>query len=468
MAVANEVSKTRIPNKKDDDEDVNSNRGEVYPSRNGLSSVPMAVFNLTKVLIGAGVFTGPEAMYSSGYIGCSILIIAATVVMFVTSKIILDAGDKYSVDSYRGLCGKVMGRWGSLAESIVTFIFTLGSITSYGVIIADSLPPFLIQISGWKISELENGNANELSGLSVARYFLDRRILLLLSTIFILYPLLLMPNVHFLSYSSIFGLFCFTFIFIVLSQRALTIPEESKGSLSPSSAVTFFKWSGIISAISRASFMNITHHMNFIVTNSLKKRTPRNINIVICTCLAISTLCILVFSSIMYFQFNDRLANYSNVFNIFSSNDILVNFCRLALSFHIMASFCLNGFACRESLFRLVLGDTHSMDFIRRVVFVTIVVVIPVAIAMFTCNLGVVVDITGGAAAGALTTIFPGIIWMIMAKREGIQKPKWKHVLNYILIIYGTLLALYSIAYNLYLMSTSGSVSGSTCQYRFF
>lgn len=428
----------------------------------GRSSPIFAIFNFTKTMIGAGVFTAPHAMLISGYFSLIFFLIVATIVMYLTCRVIMHMGLRYNVHSYKAVCEKVLGRWGGIAESISSFLLTFGAMISYCLIISESLPPLLIQLTGHDLNCLYDHEC-EGSGVSVARVFLDKRIMLCMAGIVILFPLSILPDVHFLSYSSLSGLFCFLLIVVCLSQRALSLPDESKGTLTGGDLLSIVHPSGIANAISRSAFMNICQHAQFLIFNSLKKNTNKNRNIVIISSLSISTFFIILFGTLTYIPLNNKLTG--NIFNSFSYDDTLVNVCRLALSLHIMASYPLQAHVCRVVPFNLFQGEDKKFTTRYRLLYSTIIFLLSWGIAMVVCDLGIIVDVTGGVAAGMLSFVLPSLLWMVVAYRDQVRE-KVKYIPCALLFIAGVALVVYTIV-NEVITAVKSEPSNEVCVYKF-
>lgn len=428
----------------------------------GRSSVMFAIFNFAKTMVGAGVFTAPHAMLISGYFGLIFFLLIATVVMYLTCRVIMNLGLRHNVYSYKAVCEKTIGKWGGLVEQVMSFLITFGAMVSYSLIAADSLPPLFLQLTGYDLECLEDPNCDGGSGVAAARILLDRRFMLAITAVIILYPLIILPDVHFLSYSSMFGLFCFLLIAVSLSQRALTLPESERGSLKGSELLSIIHPAKIPNAVSRSAFMNICQHAQFMIFNSLAENTQRNRNIVIISSLSISTILVITFSTLVYLPLNDKLQG--NVFNSFSYDDTLVNVCRLALSFHIMASYPLQGHVCRIIPFNLIKGEHSEFTTRQRMIYSTALFVVTTVLAMVLCDLGVIVDMTGGIAAGTLSFVLPGLLWIVTARRDQV-KGKVKYIPASVLFICGLVLVGYTLVFSIYEAATGHS--SAKCLYKF-
>lgn len=430
-------------------------------SVHGRSSVAFAIFNFTKTMVGAGVFTAPHAMLISGYFALIVLLILATVIIYLTCGVIMNLGIRYNCRTYRSVCASVIGKWGGVSEAVASFLLTFGAMVSYSLIIADSLPPLFIQLTGWTEAELLDQNS-DVPGISVPRTIFDRRIMLMLASFLIIYPLMLLPDVHFLSYSSLFGLFCFLLIAISLSQRALTMPEDQRGTLTGGSLLSIVIPSGVPNAISRSAFMNVCQHAQFLIFNSLEKNTNRNRNVVILSSLTLSTVLVITFATLTYLPLNDKIVG--NIFNSFPNDDVLVNVCRLALSFHIIASCPLQGHVCRTVTHSLVHGEGKPMNAKRRIIHSTVIFLAAWVIAMLVCDLGVVVDLSGGIAAGTLAFVLPALMWIVTAYRDQVRS-KVRYIPCGLLLVGGVVLVFYTIINEIYVAVTS--TAESRCVYRF-
>jgi sodium-coupled neutral amino acid transporter 11 len=160
--------------------------------RSGLRS---AFMNMANSIIGAGIIGQPYAFKQAGLLSGIFLLVALTVVVDWTIRLIVVNSKLSGASSFQGTVEKCFGRTGLIAISLAQWVFAFGGMVAFGVIVGDSIPHVLSAI--WP----------GLREVPVLWLFADRRGVIVLFTLGISYPLTLYRDIAKVS-SPLTGLSC--------------------------------------------------------------------------------------------------------------------------------------------------------------------------------------------------------------------------------------------------------------------
>jgi len=109
-----------------------------------------------------------------------------------------------------------------------------------------------------------------------------------------------------------------------------------------------------------------------------------------------------------YWSFEDK--TLSNVLNNFPQSDTVVNIARFCFGLNMFTTLPLECFVCREVLETYFFGGEYERR--RHIVLTTSLVLSAMVISLLTCDLGIVLELTGGLSATALAFCFPSVCYL--------------------------------------------------------
>lgn len=148
--------------------------------RSGLRS---AFMNMANSIIGAGIIGQPYAFKQAGLLSGIFLLVALTVVVDWTIRLIVVNSKLSGASSFQGTVEKCFGRTGLIAISLAQWVFAFGGMVAFGVIVGDSIPHVLSAI--WP----------RLREVPVLWLLTDRRGVIVMFTLGISYPLTLYRDI---------------------------------------------------------------------------------------------------------------------------------------------------------------------------------------------------------------------------------------------------------------------------------
>ncbi|KAG9044065.1 hypothetical protein FS837_008832 [Tulasnella sp. UAMH 9824] len=162
--------------------------------------------------------------------------------------------------------------------------------------------------------------------------------------------------------------------------------------------------SGIFEAIGVISFAFVCHHNSLLIYGSLKTPTLDRFALVTHVSTALSLVCCLLMAVSGYVVFTNK--TQGNILNNFSANDTLINVARFCFGLNMFTTLPLELFVCREVIEQYFFYH-ESFSPQRHLLFTTSILFSSMILSMMTCDLGVMLELTGGISATALAFIFP-------------------------------------------------------------
>ncbi|KAJ7188250.1 amino acid transporter [Mycena filopes] len=350
-----------------------------------------SIANMANSILGAGL---PYAVSQAGFFsGLALLVLLSGVTDWTINLIVINA--KLSgTHSYIDIMNHCFGSSGRAAVSFFQFAFAFGGMCAFGIIIGDTIPHVIRSIFP------------QLYSVPVLYLFTNRKFIIALCTICVSYPLSLYRDIHKLSRAS--GLALIGMIIIVTSVLIESPHTSSDLKGDPSKRFSFIE-PGIFQAIGVISFAFVCHHNSLLIYGSLRTPTLDRFAVVthISTLLSLVACCTLAISA--YVVFTDK--TQGNILNNFSPNDTLINVARFCFGLNMFTTLPLELFVCREVIEQYFFShETFNMQ--RHIFFTTAILFASMLVALVTCDLGVMLEITGGVSATTLAFIFPASCYL--------------------------------------------------------
>uniref|UniRef100_A0A6P8RWT9 Probable sodium-coupled neutral amino acid transporter 6 n=1 Tax=Geotrypetes seraphini TaxID=260995 RepID=A0A6P8RWT9_GEOSA len=167
------------------------------------TSFGFSVFNLINAIMGSGILGLSYAMATTGIIGFSILLLIVACLASYSIYLLLLMCVQTAVTSYEDIGLFAFGSPGKILVASTILIQNVGAMACYLFIIKSELPAAIAEF---------------LSGDHTGSWYLDGRLLLILASVYIVFPLSLLPKIGFLGYTSSLSFFfmvCFTLVVVI-------------------------------------------------------------------------------------------------------------------------------------------------------------------------------------------------------------------------------------------------------------
>jgi len=251
----------------------------------------------------------------------------------------------------------------------------------------------------------------------VADTFLaNRQFVILASTLLISYPLCLYRNIESLSRASAIALVSMVLIILTVVVRGPAMPAELTGD--PALRFTIIYPTKLVRSISVISFAFVCHHNSLLIFSSLKEPSMDKFGKVTHYSTMIAAVAAIVMSVGGYWSFEEK--TLGNILNNFPQDDTMVNIARFCFALNMLTTFPLEAFVAREVLETYFFANEFDRN--RHLIFTSSLVVSALFVSLMTCDLGIVLELTGGLSATSLAYIFPAICYLKLNSQLS-QKP---------------------------------------------
>ncbi|KAK0732593.1 transmembrane amino acid transporter protein-domain-containing protein [Apiosordaria backusii] len=365
------------------------------------SNLSAAFMNMANSIIGAGIIGQPYAFKSAGLLSGTILLVILTVVVDWTICLIVINSKLSGASSFQGTVEKCFGRTGLIAISVAQWAFAFGGMVAFGVIVGDSIPHVMRAI--WP----------DLAGSGFGAWLVDRRVVIVVFTLGVSWPLALYRDIAKLAKASTFALVSMGVIVFTVVVQAGLVEVEERGEVKGWEGWVLGE--GIWSAIGVISFAFVCHHNSLLIYGSLEKPTIDRFSKVTHYSTAVSMFACLLMALAGFLTFGDK--TQGNVLNNFPADNTMVNVARLCFGLNMLTTLPLEAFVCREVMMNYYFpGDPFNLAL--HLIFTSSLVFSAMTLSLLTCDLGTVFDLVGGTSAAAMAYILPPLCYIKLTQRS--------------------------------------------------
>ncbi|KAH8828440.1 amino acid transporter [Flagelloscypha sp. PMI_526] len=353
-----------------------------------------SIANMANSILGAGIIGLPYAVSQAGFVFGILLLVVLCGVTDWTIRLIVVNAKLSGRTSYIDIMGHCFGPTGRAAVSVFQFAFAFGGMCAFQIIIGDSIPAVIRSI----FPNISNASFP-------LHLFSSRAFIIILCTTCVSYPLSLHRDIHKLARASALALVGMVIIVVSVLVEGPQVTPDLKGD--PKYRFSILG-PGVFQAIGVISFAFVCHHNSLLIYGSLRTPTLDRfakvthvstfLSLVACSLLAISA----------YLVFTNK--TQGNILNNFSPNDTLINVARFCFGMNMFTTLPLELFVCREVIEQYFFS--HESFHMQRHY---------PPVSLITCDLGVMLEITGGASATALAFIFPPACYLQLTYRPSAE-----------------------------------------------
>ncbi|CAI5759783.1 unnamed protein product [Candida verbasci] len=385
----------------------------------GNSNMKMAFMNMANSILGAGIIGQPYAFRNSGLIGGIIVMILLTILIDWTLRLIVKNSILSQTKSYQDTVNHCFGLSGKIVLLISICSFAYGGCMAFCVIIGDTIPHVL------KVFIPETISNNKVIG-----WLFYRNTIIVLFTTCISYPLSLNRDISKLAKASGFALIGMLIIVVITIFRAPFVAKELRSPL------TVQQWTvniDIFQGISVISFALVCHHNTMFIYQSMKNATMSKFAKLTHISCFVSMVCCMIMGINGLVNFGD--ITKGNILNNFKSNDGWINLARFCFGLNMLTTFPLEIFVVRDVLKEIILvrkatgGSIADLELSSKQHFfiTTILVFSSMSVSLFTCNLGLILELIGATSASLMAYIIPPLCYFKLSFNEtNLTMPKDK------------------------------------------
>jgi amino acid permease len=412
------VSRKRMPYQDPKKVEVQAASGALLPE--GTSDVSSSIFNLAKVILGAGVLSLPSGI--AAFSDSTDALLPATVLLAAMGIV-----SAYSFSSIGKACkmhdvGSFTSAWASsVGEGSAPFIATMITVKTFFACLAFSI------ILGDSFSSIARS-------VGLPEFMHNRSNMILLLTTCVITPLNMLKNMDLLKYTSMLGLGGILYCAAFIVKRYFDGSYTQGGKFFQDIAVnhrpafntimpgdkSFFAVFTLVAMIATAF---VAHYSASRFWVDLKQRTIPKYNKVVAVAFSFSAL---MYGIIMYAGFLTFGGNSLGfILNNYSSNDVLATIARAAIGFGILFGYPLTFVALRDGALDLLKLNSSASTPLT----IALMAMLTVG-ALNLTNLGKVVAFSGSLIGSNLIYTVPAIMNLKNIYREARSKKDGKAVLN--------------------------------------
>ncbi|KAF8705922.1 Transmembrane amino acid transporter protein, partial [Rhizoctonia solani] len=429
-----------------------------------------SMFNMANSILGAGIIGLPYAVSQAGFVTGILLLVILAGVTDWTIRLIVRNAKLSGRTSYIDIMGHCYGSSGRAAVSFFQFAFAFGGMCgTRGAVPAHAdcwltlvvlavrqgcARLYLVRARvGDTIPHVIRSIFPTLSTVPVLSILTNRNFVVILCTACISYPLSLYRSIASLAKASTFALIgMLTIVGTVLFEEG-RVSADLKGSQAPSIKYSFIQ-PQIFQAIGVISFAFVCHHNSLLIYGSMRTPTMDRFDQVTHVAAGLSLVACLTMAIPAFLVFTDRtqgnvlnnfpqvsaaLAAFGNEGAVLSCahDDAVINIARFCFGANMVTTTPMELMVCREVIEEYFFAH-EAFDQTRHVLFTTSILFASMAVALVTCdlgewggygidrigpglteNIGVMLEITGGASATALAFVFPALCYIkLLPARE--------------------------------------------------
>lgn len=384
-------------------------RDELDVSEGGFdgASYTGAVFNLSTTIVGAGIMALPETLKQLGTVPGLIFIVLGAVLTDKSIEMILRFSRASKAASYAGLAGDSFGVTGRRLLQVCIVVNNAGMLVVYMIIIGDVLSGI------WSAGVHHSGVMEEWFG---QHWWINRSLLLLMTTLFVFCPLISFKRVDSLRYTSALSVgLAVVFVVITAGVSIFKVVNGSIGMpcLLPKlvDQASFWKLFTTVPVLVTAY---ICHHNVHPIENEL--RDPNQMKSIVKTSII---LCTTVYVATSFFGFllfgdetmDDILANFDGNLGIPYSS-LIDDVVRMSYVVHLMLVFPIVFFSFRLNVDGLLFPHAVPIIYDNRRFFALTTALIAVIYvgANSVPSIWDAFQFTGATATVAVGYIFPAAI----------------------------------------------------------
>ncbi|RKP10321.1 AAAP amino acid permease, partial [Thamnocephalis sphaerospora] len=373
----------------------------------------------------------PYSFRQAGFWAGIILLAALTLIVDWTVGLLIVNSKMASRRSYQDLMEFCFGRAGFIAISFFQFVFAFGAMCAYNVIIgrwqcdSDTVPSVMLALFP------------SFADHPVLSLLVSRRFIITVCTVCITFPLSLYRDIAKLAKASAFALVALVVIILAVMVEAPRTLPESRGDQSIRFA---FIQPEIFRSVGVICFAFVCHHNTFVILKALKSPSLNRFGVVTHSSMVVSLISCLAMAISGYIVFTDKTDG--NVLNNFPTNNLFINIARLCFGMNMFTTFPLEHFVVREVVEALFFPKHVSR--LTNLLLTTALVGVSLIIALATCDLGLVMELTGGISATALAFVLPPACYLKLASGPLMSRKKLPSI---VCIIFGVIIMVLSTSF---------------------
>ncbi|XP_071601405.1 solute carrier family 38 member 6 isoform X2 [Heliangelus exortis] len=389
------------------------------PSNRG-SSFGFSVFNLMNAIMGAGILGLSYAMANTGIIGFSILLLIVAGLASYSVFLLLSMCTQTAVTTYEDLGLFAFGSAGKVLVAITIIIQNIGAMSSYLLVVK---------------SELPGAVAGFLSGNESGSWYLDGRLLLLITSVCIVFPLALLPKIGFLGYTSSLSFFFMVYFAVVVMVKKWSIPcplplnsaieiLQVSNSTGDCKAKLFHLSKESAYAVPTMAFSFLCHTSVLPIYSELHSPSKSRMQNVTVTAVGLSFLVYFMSALFGYLTFYDKVdSELLQGYSRYLPHDTVILTVKVAVLLAVLLTVPLIHFPARKAVL-MVFFSHLPVSWICHILVTLTLNTIIVLFAMYVPDIKNVFGVVGSTTSTCLLFIYPGLFYLKLSREDFLSPQK--------------------------------------------
>ncbi|XP_054256383.1 probable sodium-coupled neutral amino acid transporter 6 [Indicator indicator] len=412
----------------DDDEEGDDDResapllppssGSSPPNRG--SSFGLSVFNLMNAIMGSGILGLSYAMANTGILGFSILLLIVASLASYSVFLLLNMCTQTAVTTYEDIGLFAFGSIGKVLVAATIIIQNIGAMSSYLLIVK---------------SELPGAVAEFLSGNESGSWYLDGRLLLLVASVCIVFPLALLPKIGFLGYTSSLSFFFMVYFALVIVLKKWSIPcplplssaietLQVSNSTGDCKAKLFHLSKESAYAIPTMAFSFLCHTSVLPIFCELQSPSKSRMQSVTVTGIGLSFLIYFVSALFGYLTFYDKVdSELLQGYSRYLPHDTVIMTVKVAILFAVLLTVPLIHFPARKAVL-MVFFSHIPVSWICHILVTLTLNTIVVLFAMYVPDMKNIFGVVGSTTSTCLLFVYPGLFYLKLSREDFLSPQK--------------------------------------------
>ncbi|XP_074960261.1 solute carrier family 38 member 6 isoform X1 [Phalacrocorax aristotelis] len=398
--------------------------GSVRNPPNRGSSFGFSVFNLMNAIMGSGILGLSYAMANTGIMGFSILLLIVASLASYSVFLLLSMCTQTAVTSYEDLGLFAFGSAGKVLVATTIIIQNIGAMSSYLLIVKSELPG---AVAGFL--------SGDESGCSNRSWYLDGRLLLLITSVCIVFPLALLPKIGFLGYTSSLSFFFMVYFALVIMIKKWSIPcplplSSTTETLQVSNSTgdckaKFFHLSKESAyAIPTMAFSFLCHTSVLPIYCELRSPSKSRMQNVTVTGIGLSFLIYFMSALFGYLTFYDKVdSELLQGYSKYLPHDILIMTVKVAILFAVLLTVPLIHFPARKAVL-MVFFSHLPVSWICHILVTLTLNTIVVLFAVYVPDIKNLFGVVGSTTSTCLLFVYPGLFYLKLSREDFLSPQK--------------------------------------------
>ncbi|XP_053115448.1 probable sodium-coupled neutral amino acid transporter 6 isoform X2 [Hemicordylus capensis] len=403
------------------------------------TSFGFSVFNLMNAIMGSGILGLAYVMAKTGIIGFSVLLLIVAVLAAYSVYLLLSMCIHTAATSYEDLGLFAFGSPGKVLVASTIIIQNIGAMSSYLFIIKTELPTAIAGLLG----EDHSGS-----------WYLDGKLLLLITSICIVFPLALLPKIGFLGYTSSLSFFFMVYFALVIIIKKWSIPcplpsnaavqyFQASNSSGDCKAALFHFSKESAYAIPTMAFSFLCHTSVLPIYCELQSPSKSRMQKVANTGIGLSFLVYFVSALFGYLSFYDHVdSELLQGYSRYLPHDTVIITVKLGILCAVLLTVPLIHFPARKAV-QMVLFSHLPFSVIRHIFITLVLNAVVVLLAMYVPDIKNLFGVVGSTTSTCLLFIYPGLFCLKLSTEDFISRQKLGACA---LLVFGLLVGIFSFA----------------------